>query len=128
MSEREEMLAARVAWLEDRLRDLLGGDTWVSIRKELKLSPQQSKVLALLIARPGAVVRSGVILHEVFIDEMGEGPEVQILFVIISTLRKRLKALGAPDGISASWGTGYTVTPDLADWVFSKIKPTEVAA
>lgn len=119
----EDDLREEVAYLKARIADLSGEGDWANIRSVLGLTPQGARVLALLCARAGRVVRRSAIYAEVFERNDGDGPDERIMLAVICRLRTALSDLGAPDGLLTSWGVGYQATPDLAAWVYARARP-----
>lgn len=116
-------LREEVAFLRARIAELSGEGDWANIRSVLGVTPQAARVMALLAARAGKVVRRSAIYAAVFERDCGEGPDERIMLAVICRLRKQLRALGAPDGLLTAWGVGYQATPDLAAWVYARAHP-----
>ncbi|MFC5374001.1 hypothetical protein ACFPIF_15665 [Brevundimonas faecalis] len=122
--------------LEERLRDanmriaeLTGGHLAGDIRSAIGLEAKCARVLAMLYAAPG-MVSAGLIWSEVFADPAtGEGPDLSIVKVSISKIRRRLRALDLSEPtIVHDWGFGYRLIPAVRIFVADRLRPTEIAA
>lgn len=80
----------------------------------LHLSPNEFRVLQVLLLRRGTLVRKSALLDALYSDP--DDSEIKSLDVLMHRLRKRLMAAGADGLITTVWGSGYivrepTVTP-----------------
>lgn len=114
-----EEMREEIAHLRRQIAELRGADRVTSLKVALNLPPQRARVLALLEKR-GQASRD-VIYGQVLEYANGDGPEFKIIDVVVCHLRKKLKALGAPDGITTIWGIGYGVTPELQSWLAERV-------
>jgi DNA-binding response OmpR family regulator len=71
----------------------------------IPLAPQEFDLLRLLVEQKEKVVTRDVILDELYGDK--KEPEMKIIDVMISHIRKKLKSALNWDPIDTSWGRGY---------------------
>jgi two-component system cell cycle response regulator CtrA len=71
------------------------------------LTSKEYQMLELMSLRKGATLTKEMFLSHLYggMDE----PELRIIDVFVSKLRKKLKDAGAPEAISTIWGRGYTM-------------------
>ena len=82
-------------------RELLVNDT------ALHLSPNEFRLLQVLLLRKGTLVRKSALLDALYTDP--DDSEVKSIDVLMHRLRKRLMAAGAEGLITTVWGSGYIV-------------------
>ena len=82
-------------------RELLVNDT------ALHLSPNEFRLLQVLLLRKGTLVRKSALLDALYTDP--DDSEVKSIDVLMHRLRKRLTAAGADGLITTVWGSGYIV-------------------
>ncbi len=73
----------------------------------LHLSPNEFRVLQVLLLRKGSLVRKSALLDALYSDP--DDSEIKSLDVLMHRLRKRLTAAGADGLITTVWGSGYIV-------------------
>lgn len=73
----------------------------------LHLSPNEFRVLQVLLLRKGSLVRKAALLDALYSDP--DDSEIKSIDVLMHRLRKRLMAAGADGLITTVWGSGYIV-------------------
>lgn len=122
MTSIEEQLRAEVADLREKLAGLVGStDLRTDLRHAFGLSPKQADVLAVLLNAKRPVSTENLYAN-VFEYDNGDGPNLAIVKVSMSQLRRKLERSGAPHGISSAYGTGcYAATAPLRAWVSERV-------
>lgn len=130
MTAVEEQLRAEVECLRERLAGLTGDEDQVArIRVSLGLMPRHAAVLALLLNTQRAL-RMEAIYANVFEHANGDGPVMETVKVAMSTIRSKVRPLGAPERcIPSAFGTrSYSLTPEFRAWLLDRLQPVAVAA
>ena len=73
----------------------------------LHLSPNEFRLLQVLLLRKGTLVRKSALLDALYTDP--DDSEVKSIDVLMHRLRKRLMSAGADGLITTVWGSGYIV-------------------
>ena len=73
----------------------------------MHLSPNEFRLLQVLLLRKGTLVRKSALLDALYTDP--DDSEVKSIDVLMHRLRKRLTAAGADGLITTVWGSGYIV-------------------
>lgn len=123
MTPQIEDLQEQVRYLRERLDDLSGSnDQITAIRTSLGLMPRHAAVLALLVNTQRAL-RDEAIYSAVFEHANGDGPTMGTVKVAISTIRSKVRALGAPERtIPVAFGTSsYSLTPEFRAWLGDRL-------
>lgn len=128
MTPSYEDLQERVHYLTGQLAELRGAPTQhMALRQAFGLTSRQAGVLALMLNAPRTTCDA--IYANVFERPNGDGPEWQIIRVVVSQLRRRLEAFKAPGKIVTYYGSGtYEMSPDLRAWIKARLQPQEIAA
>lgn len=75
------------------------------------LTRQEIACLVLLAYHPGVTQTKDNFLNALYADKKKE-PDMKVIDVFISKIRKKLDAAGAPGIIETVWGRGYVMRPD----------------
>ena len=99
-----EALRDRIFWLEQKV----GLDFEAPL--EMRLTPHEARCLGVLKQAPGVVTKAAMI-NLVYAERVtdGEVPQMKIIDVFVSRLRKKLEPWGLE--IATHWGSGYSLTP-----------------
>lgn len=84
-----------------------------ALEQVVHLPPTQAAILLALYGRRGATLSKDGLMAVLYSDRAGEEPEIKIVDVFISKLRK---AIGR-DKIITHWGVGYRLSPEGLAWV-----------
>lgn len=124
-----EQLEERLRAANARIAELTGETVASHIRSTIGLEAKCARVLAMLYVAPG-MVSAGLIWSEVFADPAtGDGPDLSVVKVSISKIRRRLRDLGLSDpSVVHEWGFGYRLMPDIRQFVTGRLQPMEAAA
>ena len=79
----------------------------------LHLSPNEFRLLQVLLLRKGSLVRKAALLDALYTDP--DDSEIKSIDVLMHRLRKRLAASGAEGLITTVWGSGYVVREYVAE-------------
>lgn len=93
-----------------------GAPDYARLMQQLRLRPSEGMLLAEMFARfPDPVSKERLLdaMAPARIDRNHE-PEIQIVAVHLSHVRKRFRALGFPDAIVNHWGFGWSLSPEVA--------------
>ena len=116
-------LQEQVRYLRGRIEDLTGTEDQVTrLRASLGLMPRHAAVLALLV-NTNRGLRDEAIYNAVFEHANGDGPTMGTVKVAISTIRSKVRALGAPERtIPVAFGTSsYSLTPEFREWLSDRL-------
>ena len=94
--------------------NLLSGELYVG-EKKINLTPMESKILSILIARNGNIVPLERILLRMYYDkrDMAEG---KIVDVLICRVKKKLENVGLERNLVHNiWGRGWMVEPIIEE-------------
>lgn len=105
-----QKLEQEVEILRHKLREVTGEDDVAAYRATFGLSPQQARVLAMLIARAGKHVRTDALYVALFEAADGDGPHPKIISVILHHIRSKI----GKDAVESLYGHGYRVTSETA--------------
>ena len=81
--------------------------TQTMARVGVSLSPCQSRVLGALVHAKGAIVTRESLLAATIWDRQAAEPEIKVVDVYISHVRRKLREAGVPGEIMTVWGVGY---------------------
>lgn len=115
-----EELKEENAFLKQRIAELTGENDRITVQRAFGLSPKQAGVLALLLRNKRVVTRQAL-YSEVFEHDNGDGPFTQIMAVVVSKVRVRLREFKAPGTIQTVYGSGYCLTDDLRAWLDARL-------
>ncbi len=101
--------------LRKRLADLAVTDDATLLTMRTSLSRQEARVLLCLVDRQAAT--RDFIYAAALERDNGDGPTLKAVDVVVSKVRKRLRAAGFADPIQCVWGQGYTLSADARAWV-----------
>ncbi len=79
----------------------------------LHLSPNEFRLLQVLLLRKGTLVRKAALLEALYTDP--DDSEIKSIDVLMHRLRKRLIAAGADGLVTTVWGAGYIVREHVAN-------------
>ena len=113
-------LRDRIDELEETVRqlrdELAPQEFWLWFPREWKLTTQQAKVLAFIMARsPGMAKRESLLLNCVSVPGADNMPDIKIVDVVICAVRKKIAPLGVD--IRTVWGNGYEISKRDADFL-----------
>ena len=90
---------------------LLEGDYTITALKSIKLTNKEYKLMELLIHNKNIYLNSDRILEAIW--DIDDDIDVNVLFVFISNLRKKLEQIGANYTIKSKRGIGYRLEPAI---------------
>ncbi len=76
---------------------------------ELRLGNKEFQMMEMLMSNPGRLISTEVFMEKIWGND--SEAEINVVWVYISYLRKKLSSIGAAVEIKASRGVGYTLTP-----------------
>ncbi|MBQ7714248.1 MAG: response regulator transcription factor [Clostridia bacterium] len=76
---------------------------------ELRLGNKEFQMMEMLLSNPGRLISTETFMERIWGNE--SEAEINVVWVYISYLRKKLSSIGASVEIKASRGVGYTLTP-----------------
>lgn len=121
----EHLLRAENDELRERVRQLEGllNHTVYLLPKELGLTRTEETVLSSLLAHP-TMTRDHA-MHALYNGRGDAEPDVKIIDIYVSRLRKKLKDLGIE--IKTEWGRGYSLVPASKAIIQKMLTPEPVA-
>lgn len=123
---RVEALEAEIDRLRGQIAELTASDRGAQLRAVLRLSPQESQLLALIEAK-GRASRAAI-YGSVFEDCHGDGPVMKAIDVVICKIRRKLREQGAPGQIKCVRHWGFELSSDLSAWLTDLTAPRVAVA
>ncbi|MBR0302254.1 MAG: response regulator transcription factor [Clostridia bacterium] len=77
--------------------------------KELRLGNKEFQMMEMLMSNPGRLISTELFMEKIWGNDSDS--EINVVWVYISYLRKKLSSIGAGVEIKASRGVGYTLSP-----------------
>ena len=77
--------------------------------KELRLGNKEFQMMEMLLSNPGRLISTELFMERIWGNDSES--EINVVWVYISYLRKKLSSIGANVEIKASRGVGYTLSP-----------------
>ena len=114
-----EQLEDEVAVLRRRLIELSSVTVADRIRRIVRLTQQEARLLAFLHGRE--LASKEAIYTAVFEDAKGDGPWPTIVTVVICRLRKSLQHQGVPGEIKTVGRAGYEMSPAMHLWLSQRL-------
>jgi hypothetical protein len=99
------------------LRKRLGMEptAYLCLQRKLNLTRGEAQILAYLVAHKDVARRT---LYAAIYDDTPDAPEIKILDVYTSKLRKKLAAANAPENwIETIWGSGWRISDEGRAWL-----------